>query len=107
MDALTALVAYAREGRDTGMLQEYTMASRSLWEIFPKALSRTPHLLVSWKRLSKRLTTLIWKPTLEYEAELHVKVESDKLRMRMQRVLKEARDKGSFPPEDIYRRYFL
>ena len=61
-DSLLTLVAYAREGRDSGLLQEYGMSSGSSLKIFPQVVARNPHLYVSWKPLAKRLNSLIWNP---------------------------------------------
>ncbi|MES9993852.1 MAG: hypothetical protein ABW098_18030, partial [Candidatus Thiodiazotropha sp.] len=70
LDSLIALVAYAREGRDSGILQEYVMSASHSLRIFPDVIARNPHLYICWKPLARRLKSLIWQPKPSFVLEL-------------------------------------
>ncbi|MEW8155824.1 MAG: hypothetical protein AB2765_14695 [Candidatus Thiodiazotropha endolucinida] len=104
-DALLTLVAYAREGRDSGFLQEYGMAAGESLKIFPYAIARTPHLYIRWKPLAKRLNALIWNPKRNFDMELKREFSLSQLNGEIEELVDKAREKGAcFPPKELMKR---
>ena len=105
-DSLLTLVAYAREGRDSGMLQEYGMSSGISLKIFPQVVARNPHLYVSWKPLAKRLNSLIWNPKNKFFVDLRQNFNLSLLNKEIETLVETTRNKGScFPPKDLMKRF--
>lgn len=101
-DALVALVAFAREGFGSGMLQESTVASIHLRKIFPEVVARTPHLYLIWPNLATRLKKIIWKAKTGFEIELKLDVSTQKIRQRVLDARDAAISRGiSLPPEPV------
>lgn len=105
-DALITLVALAREGRDTGMLQEYGMSAGESLKIFPYAIARTPHLYIRWKPLAKRLNALTWNPKRSFDVELKREFSLPLLDKKIEGLVDQARDRGiRFPPKELMKRF--
>ena len=105
-DALLILIAYAREGRDSGFMQEYGMTTSESLKIFPYAIARTPHLYICWKPLAKRLNALIWNPKRYFDVELKQKFSLSLLNDEIEELVDKARCRGTcFPPKDLMKRF--
>lgn len=105
-DALVTLVAYAREGRDSGMIQEYIKAARGCLDIFPSVVTKQPHLYICWKLLAKRLKSLLWKPKFSFVIEPDFSKDLSKLNKKVERLAKTARRKGvQLPPEEVLKQF--
>ncbi|MBV2139203.1 MAG: hypothetical protein KUF79_20525 [Candidatus Thiodiazotropha sp. (ex Ctena orbiculata)] len=104
-DALLTLVAYAREGRDSGLLQEYGMAAGESLRIFPHAIARTPHIYIRWKSLAKRLNALIWNPKRNFDMEFKREFSLPLLDKKIEVLVDQARDRGTcLPPKELMKR---
>lgn len=104
-DALLTLIAYAREGRDSGFLQEYGMTAGESLKIFPYAIARTPHLYIRWKPLAKRLNALIWNPKRNFDFDLKREFSLSQLNEEIEDLVDKARGKGAcFPPNELMKR---
>lgn len=105
-DALIALVALAREGHGTGMIQTYTMAAHHCLEIFPDVMIKQPHLYICWKSLARRLIKLIWKPQVTFVIEMQQEITLPQLGKRINALDELAREQGApLPPKEIIARY--
>ncbi|WP_428634733.1 hypothetical protein [Sedimenticola sp.] len=104
-DALLTLVALAREGRDSGMLQEYGMSASESLKIFPDVIARCPHLYIRWKSLAKRLNALIWNPKRNFDIDLKREFSLSQLNETIEGLVDKARGKGAcFPPKELMKR---
>lgn len=105
-DALLTLVAFAREGRDSGMLQEYGMSAGESLKIFPDVIARSPHLYIRWKPLAKRLNALIWNPKQNFDVELKREFSLPLLDKKIEKLVDQARNRGTcFPPKELMERF--
>ncbi|MCU7801928.1 MAG: hypothetical protein KZQ92_07665 [Candidatus Thiodiazotropha sp. (ex Lucinoma borealis)] len=105
-DSLLTLVAYAREGRDSGMLQEYGISAELSLKIFPDVIARNPHLYIRWKSLAKRLNSLIWNPKRNFAVELKREFSLSQLNEEIEELVDKAREKGAcFPPKELMKRF--
>ncbi|MES9994041.1 MAG: hypothetical protein ABW098_18985 [Candidatus Thiodiazotropha sp.] len=101
-DSLLTLIAYAREGRDSGLLQEYGMSAGASLKIFPQVIARNPHLYIRWKPLAKRLNKLIWNPKRNFAVELKREFSLPQLDKEIEELVDKARKKGAcFPPKEL------
>jgi hypothetical protein len=105
-DALLTLIAIAREGRDSGKLQDYGMSAGESLKIFPHTIARTPHLYIRWKPLAKRLNSLIWNPKRNFDVELKHKFSLPLLNEEIEELVEKARNRGScHPPKELMKRF--
>lgn len=105
-DALLTLLAFAREGRDSGMGPQFATAALHSLEIFPYVVTRHPQLYICWKLLAARLIKLIWKPNPVFTKDISFNVSVASLGKKIRPLAIDARDRGiQLPTDNFMKKY--